>query len=149
MQQKTIIGDIRKIQKNRQALAILILFFVSIIFWVSVSLIASQTTEKISTELTDLAKPLTPTIDTEVFAEIEAKKTYTQDELSSFTIYKALTSKDGKSDRIVPLEVSIEDLEPSPTPNSASNNNGSLLESEVSTETPEEPTPENGTGITQ
>lgn len=149
MQQKTILSDIRKIQKNRQALAIFILFFVSIIFWVFISLIASQTSEKISPELIELAKPLSPTIDTEIFKEIEAKKTYTQDELASFTIYKALTSKDGKVDRIVPLEVSIEDLEPNPKPTPTNNNAGSLLNSEVSTQTTTEQVPQDSTEITQ
>lgn len=116
-QQNVIKRDIKKLQQNKQFLAILILLFVALLFWITVSLISSQTTEKISPELQKLAKPLTPVIDTQIFERISAKKQYTTDELSSFTIYKFLVSSDGKNDRVVPLDVTAEDLEQEQTQN--------------------------------
>lgn len=99
-------------RKDKQFLAILILLFVGLLFWVLVSLITSQTSEKISPELNQLAAPLTPVIDTSTLDLIEEKRVYSPQELSQFTIYKILTTRDGRSQRIVPLEVTIEDLEP-------------------------------------
>ena len=104
--------DIKKLQKNKQFLIILMLLFVALLFWMTISLITSQTTEKISLELTTLAKPLTPSIDITVLDKIEQKRSYSSEELSAFTIFKVLISRDGKTEKIVPIEVSIDDLEP-------------------------------------
>lgn len=114
----TIKNEIKKIQTSKQLLTIMILLFVSLLFWVVISLITSQTSEKISPELQTIAKPLTPVIDDTAFDSIERRKEYTQDELSTFTIFKVLLSRDGKTEKVVPLEVTINDLEPenSPTP---------------------------------
>lgn len=110
-QQDIIKRDIKKLQQNKQFLAIMILLFVALLFWVTVSLISSQTTEKISPELQKLAKPLTPVIDTQVFERISAKRKYSDDELSGFTIFKVLVSKDGRTERVVPIDVSADDIE--------------------------------------
>lgn len=111
-QTHTVKKDIKKLQTNRQFLAILILLFVALLFWVTVSLITSQTSERISAELTQLSRPLTPVIDTTVLDDIEGKRNYSESELSGFTIYKVLTSRDGRTERVVPIEVTIDDLEP-------------------------------------
>ncbi len=128
-QQDVIKRDIKKLQQSKQFLAILILLFVALLFWIIVSLISSQTTEKISPELQRLAKPLTPVIDTQVFERITAKRQYSNDELSSFTIYKVLVSKDGRTERVVPLEVTSDDLEPDEKQNRSTA--GSLLQEET------------------
>jgi len=108
----TIKKDIKKLKQNKLFLTILILLFVSMLFWIIVSLIGSQNTEKISTELTLISKPLTPVIDTEIFDTLEQKRVYSQDELSGFTIYKVIVSRDGRTQAVVPIEVTIDDLEP-------------------------------------
>ena len=128
-QQDVIKRDIKKLQQSKQFLAILILLFVALLFWIIVSLISSQTTEKISPELQKLAKPLTPVIDTQVFEKIAAKRQYSNEELSSFTIYKVLVSKDGRTERVVPLEVTADDLEPDEKQNRSTT--GSLLQEET------------------
>lgn len=109
-QQDTIKKDIKQLQQNKQFLTVLILLFVALLFWITISLITTQTEEKISPELQKLAKPLTPVIDTQVFEKISEKRQYSEDELSEFTIYKILISSDGRTDRVVPLEVTAEDL---------------------------------------
>lgn len=111
-QEQTIKQDIKKLQKSRVFLTILILLFVVLLFWVVISLITSQTSEKIDPELQLLSKPLTPVIDMSVFDQISQKREYSEEELSAFTIFKILVSGDGRTERIVPIEVTIDDLEP-------------------------------------
>ncbi len=127
-QQKTIQRDLKKLQQNKQFLTILILLFVVLLFWVTISLITSQTTEKISPELQKLSKPLTPVIDENIFEKISAKRQYTEEELSGFTIFKVLVSKDGRTERVVPIEVTADELEPETTPRPRTG--GSLLQEE-------------------
>lgn len=131
--QKSIKEDLQSLKTNRQFLAILILLFISVFFWIFINLISSQTREEVSAELTLLAKPLTPTIDKETLEEIDQKKSYSQEELQSFVIYKILLSRDGKTERIVPLDITIDDIEPietvAPTPQPAGFS--SLLQEEL------------------
>ena len=131
-QETTIKQDIRKIKQSKQFLTIFILLFVVLLFWIIISLVSSQTATKIDPELQLFAKPLTPVIDTEIFNGISAKKEYTAEELAGFTIFKVLTSRDGRTERIVPIEVTADDLEP--LDNDASQSNQSLLEEAVSEE---------------
>lgn len=135
----TIKRDIKKLKQNKLFLTILILLFVSMLFWIIISLVSSQSSEKIPAELTLISKPLTPVIDTEILSTIEQKRVYTQDELSGFTIYKVIVSRDGRTQTVVPIEVSIDDLEPKEEQNQAKPIK-SLLNDEVTQE--EEPTPE-------
>lgn len=132
MKEKTVKSDIKKLRKNRQFLTILILLFVSVLFWIFVSILSSQKKEAISPELKLLSKPLTPNIDIATVEKIEQKSSYSQSDLSSFTIYKILSSRDGKNERVVPLEVTSEDLEPkeNPAPTQQPRGLGSLLQSD-------------------
>lgn len=83
----------------------------TIMIWVGFSLFHSQRTSSISPELTKLALPLTPTINQAVLESLEAKQTYTDQELSGFTIYKTVRLSDSRTEAIVPLAVSEADLE--------------------------------------
>lgn len=127
-QEDTIKKDIKKLQQSKQFLTIMVLLFVVLFFWVTVSLITSQTSERVDPQLQVLSQPLTPVIDTEVFDTIAQKREYSQSELSAFTIFKVLVTRDGRTQRVVPLEITIEDLEPS---ESAPESSGSLLQEEV------------------
>ncbi len=123
--------DLQGLKTNRQFLTILILLFVSILFWISISLITSQSKEEISKELTNLAKPLIPNFDRDTLLKIQDKHSYTQQELSSFVIYKILVSRNGKDEKVVPIEVTIDDIEPKATAVPLPKNNlNALLESE-------------------
>jgi len=124
--------DITKLKANKQFLTILVLLFVSIFFWITISLISSQSKEEISKELTILSRPLTPNIDKETLLKIKDKYSYSEEELSSFTIYKVLTTRDGKIDKVVPLEITIDDIDPkaTPKPTIKEKNLGSLLGTE-------------------
>ena len=129
--QLTIQTEIKKIKKSKQFLTILMLFFVVVMFWVGISLLSSQTAEKTSPELQKLAVPLTPVLDTEVFEKIAQKKQYSAEELSSFTIFKVLNSRDGRTQRIVPIEVTLEDLEETTSNESATQNESDVQSSSL------------------
>ena len=112
MQKNTSVKEeISKLKKNRQFLAVAIFLFIGVFFWIAVTLFNSQTQDKISPELLTLAKPLNPNLQIEVLNSIEAKRQYSAAELSSFVIYKILTDRSGKGQRIVPIEVMQADLE--------------------------------------
>lgn len=154
--QDTVKKDIKKLRQNKQFLAMLILLFVIMLFWIIISLISSQTSEKISPELQKLSKALTPAIDTIVFEDIAQKRQYSESELSAFTIFKVLTSRDGRTQRVVPLEVTIDDIEGSQDSNATTNSQtqsgtqNSLLQQEVQENPPTQtanptPTPESPT----
>lgn len=111
MRTKSLRDQLLGLRKNRQFLAILILLFVCIIFWTGVTLITSQRSTKVSSELTKLATPINPNIDIEVIQELEQKNMYTEFELSNFTIYKIVTSRIDRIDRVVTLDTTLESVE--------------------------------------
>jgi len=94
---RTIQGELKSLQDNQRLLAILVFSLVTVVIWVGFSLLNSQTKSSISPELRALAKPLNPTINTDVLDEIAAKREYTPDELTNFTIYSIKLSDAQKS----------------------------------------------------
>lgn len=133
MKPRNLFDDLKKIQKNKQFLSILILLFVAVIFWISGSLYRSQSRTEVSAELTKLARPLNPTIDRTIFDEVQRKKSYTDEELNNFQIYKVLTTRDGKTEVVVPINTTLDDL-PSVQNNSNNldeNSENSLLQNEL------------------
>ena len=57
--QKDIRQEIASLRHNQYFLALMVLLFVSIIVWTSVSIFTSQKDTKVSPKLLQLAKPLT------------------------------------------------------------------------------------------
>lgn len=92
-------------------LAILVLLFVCVVFWMGGTLFSSQRDTKIDPELTRLAKPLSPTLDVTVIEQIEEKRQYTEDELANFTIYKIVLTKSTREERVVSIDTDVESLE--------------------------------------
>lgn len=148
MTTKSLREQLLGLRKNRQFLAILILLFVCIIFWTGVTLITSQRNTKVSSELTKLATPINPNLDIEVIQELEQKKLYTASELRNFTIYKIVTSRIDRIDRVVTLDTTLESVEdeikaerdnatPSPSPDGE----------ESEEESPPPPSPDSEEGI--
>ncbi len=123
--QKDIRQEIASLRHNQYFLAILVLLFVSIIVWTSVSIFTSQKETKISPKLQQLAKPLTPNLKIEVINELENKHVYSEEELSAFPIYKIIVSQDGRQKRVVTIdtdETTVDGFQPTsrrpvPTPN--------------------------------
>jgi hypothetical protein len=95
---------------KQQALYLMIFSFVTVTIWIGGSLFSSQKRTGISPDLLDLAKPLNPTINTGLLEEIEARKSYTDEELKYFQVYKVIKSKDGRIQQIVPIESQLEEV---------------------------------------
>lgn len=106
----TVKQELQKIKKSKQALVILIFLFITVSFWIGTTIFSSQTREKISPELIEIARPLNPNLRLEVLESIEAKRLYSSEELEAFAIYKLLATGDGQTQRIVPIETTIEQI---------------------------------------
>ncbi|MCL4208889.1 hypothetical protein KJZ63_04665 [Patescibacteria group bacterium] len=95
---------------KQQALYLMIFSFVTVVVWIGGSLFSSQKRTGVSPELLELAKPLNPTINTALLEEIEARKSYTDEELKYFQVYKIIKSKDGRIQQVVPIESQLEEI---------------------------------------
>lgn len=135
MKAKSLTQEVQKLRKNRQFLAILILLFVCVMFWTGFTLISSQHKTKIDAALTKLAVPLTPTLDDTVITAVEQKTWYEDDQLTNFPIYKIVTSRSDRLDRVVNIDTPEEEIEalskPTPRPTTTGTPLQSQLEQEV------------------
>lgn len=95
---------------KQQVLYVLIFSFVTVTIWIGGSLFRSQKKSGIAPDLLELAKPLNPAINTFILDEIEARPSYTDEELSYFQIYKIIRSKDGREQQVVPIESPLEEI---------------------------------------
>lgn len=109
--QKDIRQEIASLRHNQYFLAFMVLLFVSIIVWTSVSIFTSQKETKVSPKLQQLAKPLTPTIKSEIISELEGKRAYSDEELAAFPIYKIIVSQDGRETKIIPIDTPADEIE--------------------------------------
>lgn len=137
--------EMNKLRRNQQILTILILLFVCMSFWIIVSLFSSQRSSKISPEINQMAKPLTPTLDSTVLDTLDAKVSYTDEELADFPIFILVRDNQTQEERIVPLGsavLPVNTVQPTQTEQT-----GSALQNQLTTPTPQpvstpEPTPE-------
>ncbi len=135
--QKELLG----LQHKQQLLGVLVFSLVTVVVWVSISMITSQTKNTISPVLLKLAKPLTPTLATETIELLEEKRSFTAEELSDFPIYHTVTQLKGRSSR---TSSQLENLN-NATPVSASDSSPVVITSEVNPETTLELPPEAST----
>jgi hypothetical protein len=101
--------QLEKIKTQRKLLLILIFAFIATVVWIGGSIFMSQQKTKISDEVKLLARPLTPSLDVEVFERIETKKTYSDEDLTEFPIYKI--EEDGESGEFQVMTVQGEVIE--------------------------------------
>ncbi len=94
---------LKSLNNQQNFLRILIFSVVTIMIWIGFTIFRTQQTTQISPELQQMALPLTPTISLDVIDRIDQKKTYTDQELSSFPIYALQTDSSG-AQSISPLK---------------------------------------------
>jgi hypothetical protein len=103
--------------KHRQAyLRIGIFSLVTVMIWVGYSIYHSQQQTVVSQDLQKHALPLNPNIDTTIVDRIENKKTYSEAELSNFTIYRRVQTSDGKDEIVTNTGEKISQPSPSTSP---------------------------------
>ncbi len=88
---RILAGEFALMQRKRRGLIILILLFVCMIAWGMVSIFSSQKSTKIKAETQALAAPLNPVIDEKIFTVLNEKRSYTDDELANFPIFRIRT----------------------------------------------------------
>jgi len=112
--------ELQKIRKSQKILTIFVLLFVCVIVWGVVSLFSAKQESKVDATVLLLAKPLNPTIDTEIFPKVQLKRSFSDTELANFPIYQLLTNEKSREEVVVLLGVTKEELnkepEPQPTP---------------------------------
>ncbi|OGJ37553.1 MAG: hypothetical protein A2383_00850 [Candidatus Pacebacteria bacterium RIFOXYB1_FULL_39_46] len=79
--------QLKKLQQRKDLLIIFLLFFVISIFWIAIDVLSSQQKTGISAEQRQLAKPLSPSLDSQVIEDLEQKIIYSESELRNFPIY--------------------------------------------------------------
>jgi hypothetical protein len=92
--------ELNRLRRQKSVLWVGILFLVVTLIWIAISIFTSQRKVKIDQNLTKLAQPLIPRLDTEVFSTIEQKRLLTDEELSSFPIYVYLLEGDEKRNEL-------------------------------------------------
>lgn len=76
------------LRRNQQFLYVGVFTLVVVIVWVAGSLFQSQKKTGISTQQQLMAKPLNPNINSLVIDRIEAKRSFSSEELAGFEIFK-------------------------------------------------------------
>ncbi|MDQ3008612.1 MAG: hypothetical protein M3Q81_03375 [bacterium] len=84
-------AEITGLKHKQQLLWLLVFSLVTIVVWVSISLITSQTSTKTNPLQQQLAEPLNPSINIDVITELENKKAYTKQDLARFPLYTLRT----------------------------------------------------------
>ena len=87
--------QLNQLKTDRKKLALLILALVVIVLWIGVSLFSSQKTVQLDKEIVQLSKPLVPHLDQQVFEELKNKKSYSDDDLRNFKIYRLRQLEEG------------------------------------------------------
>jgi hypothetical protein len=83
--------------KQKQAfLKVLIFSLVTVMIWVGFSIFRSQNKTNVAQDLQTLALPLNPNISIDIVNKIKNKRSFSDEELSNFTIYKLVQTKTGE-----------------------------------------------------
>jgi len=90
------VTTLKSLNNQQNFLRILIFSVVTIMIWIAFTIFRTQQTTQISPELQKMALPLTPTIDMDVISRIDQKKSYSDQELSSFPVYGLVIDKTGQ-----------------------------------------------------
>ncbi len=88
-------ASIKSLYNQQNFVRILIFSVVTVMIWIGFSIFRTQQTTQISAELQQMSLPLNPTINMDLINRIDAKKTYTDQELSLFPIYALTADRTG------------------------------------------------------
>lgn len=115
-------SQLKSLQNNQKLLGLLIFSLITVVIWIGISLITSQTSTAISSEELALAAPMDPSINTTVLDQIALKRTYPSPDLANFPIFIVLNEStstsilDGTSQTLIVQPGTEEGLEISPGP---------------------------------
>jgi hypothetical protein len=87
MKNLSLADQLKNLQQRKDLLVIFLLFFVIVIFWITIGLLTSQQRSGISSTQRQLAQPLSPNLDASVIDDLEQKNSYSPAELAEFPIF--------------------------------------------------------------
>lgn len=109
--------ELNQLRHKQYLMYLLVFSLVTIVIWVGVSLFASQTTSQVDPELTQLSKPLNPTIDVSTLTKLQQKTTFDPNLFNDFPIYVTVIRTPGEPSVVSTLQAERNrPLEPAPTP---------------------------------
>lgn len=99
----TLADQFNQLKNQRSVLVGLLFLLVIVVFWIGIGLFSSQKKFAVPKAMRDLAKPLSPILDEETLANIEKKRSFSESELTDFTIYKVVVNETSKQLRLVDI----------------------------------------------
>jgi hypothetical protein len=99
----TLADQFAQLKNQRSLLVGLLFLLVIVVFWIGIGLFSSQKKFAVPKAMRDLAKPLSPILDEETLGNIEKKRSFSEAELSEFTIYKVVVNEVSKQLRLVDI----------------------------------------------
>jgi hypothetical protein len=110
------------LKRNQYVLYIALFSLVTAVIWITGSLVSSQQKTGISPHLLEMAKPLNPNINHFVIEAVEAKRTFSFQELQDFEIFKVEVEEDNRrrSQQQAPSPVASATPEPEIVPEAQS-----------------------------
>lgn len=99
----TLADQFAQLKNQRSVLVGLLFLLVIVVFWIGIGLFSSQKKFAVPKAMRDLAKPLSPILDEPTLSKIEQKRSFTPEELQSFTIYKIVVNETTKQLRLVDI----------------------------------------------
>ena len=91
---------LKSLYQHQKMMYVLIFTLVTVVIWAGVSIFLTSQETPIDPELIELSTPLNPNLNLQVIQELENKKSYSQTELSQFTIY-TLINHDNTQERVI------------------------------------------------
>lgn len=98
-------NQLSSLQHRQTILKIMIFTLVTAVIWVGLTLFRTQQKTEISPELQKLAIPLNPNLNLGALTRIEAKKEYTEQDLSDFPVYSLVIDR-GTGEKVVVFNAS-------------------------------------------
>lgn len=106
---KNIHNQFAIMKHKRQLLTILTLLFICVIGWAVVSLFSTQGESKVDAQLLKLAQPLVINLDLEVLNSLESKRSFSDEELQDFPIYRLYTDPRSKEETVIRIDDPLPD----------------------------------------
>lgn len=86
---------LQRLRRKEGLFRVLMFTLVTVLCWIGFSILWTQQTTTITSDVQRLTNPLSPNINRDAFTEIANRRTFTDEELASFPIYKVLIDADG------------------------------------------------------
>ncbi len=118
---QSITGQLKQLKHKNQLLTILVLLLVCVFSWGIASIFSSQRQSKLPSDLTKLAKPLNPNLDTQILNTLETKRSFTAEELSQIEIFIIVVDPATQTEQIIEINESVKAVAtPTPRPRATS-----------------------------